>query len=184
MMTSGSTAVSDSSTTAPTASSTVLARGPTSSTTIAKSRSTPTSPSRTTFSETGGWGMRSSFPYIASSSSSFRTSGASSSGSDNSISSGQSSNSSTLQAQQQPRPAIPRTCSQPSLVSSRPPSSPHPHPHRPSPAHQRPAFKSRPSLPSLNTLAKMDFAPGAGFGVRKVILFYFILFYFLFLYQR
>ncbi|KAF8799473.1 hypothetical protein BYT27DRAFT_6860477 [Phlegmacium glaucopus] len=36
-----------------------------------------------------------------------------------------------------------------------------------SPAYQRPAFKSRPPLPFLDTLAKMNFVLGAGFGVKK-----------------
>lgn len=63
-------------------------------------------------------------------------------------------------------PAITRPLHHPSLSSS----SSLPLPHRPSPAHQRPAFKSRPSLPSLNTLANMNFA---GFGVKKVSCFFF-----------
>ena len=58
-------------------------------------------------------------------------------------------------------PAIPRPLHHTSLSSTKS----LPLPHRPSPAHQRPAFKSRPSLPSLNTLSKMNFS---GFGVRKV----------------
>jgi hypothetical protein len=64
-----------------------------------------------------------------------------------------------------PPPTIPQSQPQQRPVIS-PPSTPRPlhhmslssskslpFPHRPSPAHQRPAFKSRPFLPSLNTRA-------------------------------
>ena len=83
------------------------------------------------------------------------------------------------QSQPQPQPQPPQPQLQPQSPPQRPLNTPPrplhhstlssstslPLPHRPSPAHQRPAFKSRPSLPSLNTLSKMNFS---GFGVRKV----------------
>ncbi|KAF8808870.1 hypothetical protein BYT27DRAFT_7255124 [Phlegmacium glaucopus] len=62
-------------------------------------------------------------------------------------------------------PAIPRTFSQPSLIIFRPPLFPHqPHPH---PTSAIPSI-FRPSLPSLDILAKVNFVSGAGFGVSKV----------------